>query len=93
MTPAEAVELLRAAKWVMEDMGLKVEASQADLAELDLANWARRGEAPERIRELCRARADYVLPRGRRGRVKLALWPRPAARACAFIACVLRSVE
>lgn len=85
MTPREASKILAAAKHVMEDMGLRIEASEAERIEAML--WF--GLEPDDIKRL----ADYVLPRGRRGRIRLVLLAPEQARAVALIACVLRSID
>jgi hypothetical protein len=81
MTPAEAIALLGAAKFVMPTP----EAGLAEDFELKLL----RGLSAEQAHHL----ADSVLPRGRLGRVRLVLYPPASARATAFIAAVLRAVE
>ena len=81
----QAARILARAKWVMHDMGCGIEAGQAEDAEMFLYNSPTVDD--------CRARSDYVLPRGKRGRVLLVLLPKPAARATAFIAAILRSVR
>jgi hypothetical protein len=85
MTPHEASRILGTAKWVMLDMGMTIEAGEAEDAELFLL----RNPTPEEARTY----ADFVLPKGRRGRVKLLLCRPEQARAIAFIAAVLRTVE
>lgn len=44
-------------------------------------------------REACQAYADFILPRGRRGRVRLTLSRPYEARVFAFLAGILRSIE
>jgi len=85
ITAQKAAYILRVAKWVMHDMGCCIEAGDAEDCELFLMR--------DPTIEDCRARADYVLPPGKRGRIKLVLYPRPAARAAAFIAAILRAVR
>lgn len=81
MTPLEAAVLLGQVKHAMPF----VEAGIAEDCELKLYY----GLSTEQAHHL----ADSVLPRGRRGRVRLVLYPPASARATAFIAAVLRAVE
>lgn len=84
MTRNEASDLLRMAKWVMVDTGMTLEAQIAEDAELLLL----RGSV-----EHAHAHADFVLPKGRRGRIWLVLLAPNKARAKAFTAAVLRAVD
>jgi hypothetical protein len=84
MTPAEASRILCKAKWVMLDMGMPMEAHEAEQAELRCLRFS--------VEDL-HAYSHFVLPKGRRGRVRLLLCRPEQARAIAFIAAVLRSVE
>lgn len=81
MTSLEAAILLGHAKHVMP----YIEAGMAE----DYQGKLYRGLSAEQAHQL----ADSVLPRGRRGRVRLVLYPPASARATAFIAAVLRAVE
>lgn len=85
MTRADAQTILAAAKWTMLDMGLIGAACACEDAEVRLL-WK-----PVPL-EAIRAYADSVLPRGRRGRIKLVLNRPETARAEAFVAAVLRSI-
>lgn len=86
MTAQEAVAILGAAKHVMNDMGgLMVEAGQAENAECLLYR--------NPSRELAHQLADSILPPGKRGHVRLVLYPPQNARATAFLAAVLRAVR
>lgn len=88
MTPAEAVELLWCAARVTERMGMGSVAYEAEVLAVDLELGFLTRRAGD-----CRRRADYVLPPGRRGRVRLSLMRPEEARATAFVAAVLRAVE
>lgn len=85
MTLTEARMILGEAVDVLCGMGLIGAAVDAERAQMMLYEIAR----PERALEY----ADLVLPPGYRGRVKLTLHGREHARALAFIAGVLRSIE
>lgn len=85
ITAWEGSEILAIAKYVMHDLGCGIEAGEAEDAELFLARIPTVAQ--------CRARADFVLPPGKRGRVLLTILPPPAARATAFIAAILRAVR
>ncbi len=86
MTTNEAADLLEKAKFVLSDMGLDYAAGEAERYETDLRSpWANA--------ETAHAWANYVLPPGRRGRVTLCLNRPETARALAFIAGVLRTIE
>lgn len=81
MTRLEAAILLGHAKFSMPF----IEAGMAE----DYEGKLYRGLSVEQAHQL----ADSVLPRGRLGRVRLVLYPPTSARATAFIAAVLRSIE
>lgn len=81
MNTLEAAALLGRAKHVMPF----IEAGMAE----DYEGKLYQGLSAEQAHEL----ADSVLPRGRRGRVRLVLYPPASARATAFIAAVLRAIE
>lgn len=81
MTSLEAAVLLGLAKHSMPS----IDAGVAEDCEVRLYH----GLSAEDAHHL----ADSVLPRGRRGRVRLVLYPPASARATAFIAAVLRAVE
>ena len=85
ITAQEAAYILRVAKWVMYDMGCRIEAGDAERYEIELMQ--------NPTIETCTAWADYVLPPGKCGRVWLVLLSPPAARAKAFIAAILRAVR
>jgi hypothetical protein len=84
VTQFEASQILCAAKWVMVDMGMILEADEAEDAELMLLRCTAQD---------AHARADYLLPKGRKGRCWLVLLRPEQARARAFTAAVLRAVE
>lgn len=84
MTRSEAIKLLRTASRVFEDMGMIVEAGQADDAATNL-------EYLHMSREDARALSYLLLPNGRRGHVRLVLLPPRCARGLAFIVGVLRA--
>ncbi len=86
MNRQETIEALRTAKWALCDLGQVDAADIAEQAEINLDHFKM---TPEVARKL----ADYILPRGKRGRIKLVLGPPQYARAIAFIAAVLRSFE
>lgn len=85
MTANEAIEILFAAKWVMSDMGMTLEAGEAEDAEMLL----RMNPSPA----VAKRHADCLLPHGRRGRAWLVLLSPDRARARAFTTAVLRAVE
>lgn len=85
MTSAEAEGMLRRAKWVMYDMRLIAEAADAERVECLLASGVSAKTAHKY--------ADYILPRGYRGHVRLVLLSPQRARATAFIAAILRAIE
>lgn len=84
MTRTEASDLLRMVKWIMVDMGMTLEAQIAEGAEIVLLRCSI---------EQAHAYADFVLPKGRRGRAWLVLLVPNKARAKAFTAAVLRAVD
>lgn len=81
MTASEAADLLDVARKSMRWL----EACTSE----EYALRFRRGLSAENAHKM----ADYVLPRGRHGHIRLVLYPPDVARATAFIAAVLRAVE
>lgn len=82
MTKEEAADLLDVARRSMR----WVESGMAE-------DYARRLRRHSFTAEHAHQIANYVLPRGRLGRITLVLNPPDSARAIAFIAAVLRAVE
>lgn len=86
MDRAEVLSWLRALKWHLVDAGHVSTAQEVEDVELrvDL------GASPASMREYGQR---FVLPRGRRGRVRLLLHSPVTARALALLCGVLRSFE
>lgn len=89
MTRDAAAAAAFAAKWVANDMGLAYAAGVLEDVEAFLACTS-----PSMLtRAACRAKADFIVPPGRRGRVVLVLDRPESARALSFAAALLRAVE
>ena len=85
MKKIEAIHLLFIAKFVLSDMGMPQEAYEAEQAEIRLRGYFTAQNAREY--------ANYILPNGYKGHVILVLNRPEVARAIAFIAAILRSIE
>lgn len=83
MRRAELVDLLFTMKFALSDLGYGGLAGAYEDAEF----CVRRASVED-----CHRYADFVLARGRRGRVTLVLSPPYVARATAALAALLRSV-
>lgn len=84
MTREEALRIVEPLKWVILDARFMVAAGWYEDVELRLHTFS--------VQEIHQF-ADFVLPRGRRGRVMLVLRDPYEARALAFLAALLRSIE
>jgi hypothetical protein len=83
MTRDEAARWLSRMKWIVADAHYTVMAGEIEDAELRL---------PELTIAEIRQYADYLLPPGKRGRVKIVLRNPYEARALALTAAILRSI-
>lgn len=84
MTREEVAKLLFTAVRVLEEMRLILPADKAEQALIRL----QQGMSAEDLALY----SEGILPRGKRGHVRLVLLPPAEARADAFIACLLRSM-
>ena len=87
MTKEEAIAWAEAAKWIASDLGQGHAAGVLEDVAIFLACTT------GLTCDMCRARADFIVAPGRRGRVTLVLSSRPCARILAFAAALLREVE
>lgn len=87
VTKEEAIAWAEAAKWIASDLGQGHAAGVLEDVAIFLACTT------GLTCDMCRARADFIVAPGRRGRVTLVLSSRPCARILAFAAALLREVE
>lgn len=88
MTRAEALEWLFRMKWLLVDEGRSDLAGHVEDAELRMDLRGGLGFTVEQLREW----SYFVLPRGKRGRIRLVLSDAYGARAMAMLVGILRSV-